>query len=456
MTFMPKFADLVRNSVTADGTGPVVLGSAVPGFTGIAQALAVGDQFYYCLTNDDRPNEREVGRGKLLAGGQVERGPVSGTLVSFTSGAKSISLVAAAEYYRGSTGAAVRQGVSPLPASPAALFAAATPVVLTPARTVVADFGAGINFNLTLNGDTLIADPTGAKPGQSGRLRIVQDSAGGRKVAFGDRWQFAGGPPAFSAAPGAVDLIAYFVNSDGVLEAGSLGPADALPQPLSVSDFKHGFYSVAGVRKTFAEMWKGSDRFGWQPASLIDGVGIRISSNTTIANQLQATSAHVASLLGQSDLTQGATIVLDYHLHQPSQPDGNQTKPRVSVGIGNADESRGWLFYQNGSTHQMQGDYWDFYGQVEPGPLGDSRMAINLGPDALRRSRNAGAVTTAVSSTNNGTIQTLDAVALVVLSADTSHNSVNVEPSVVTLRSARFYAKQPAAMLPLLSRGRAA
>ena len=455
MSFNPKFADLVRNAVTVSGTGPVTLGAAVPGFTGLAQALGVGDQFYYCLANDDKPNEREVGRGKLLAGGQVERGPMSGALTAFGTGAKSIALVAAAEFYRGATSDAVRQGVSPLPASPAALFAAAAPVVLAPARTVAPDFGAGINFNLTLNGDTLIADPAGVKPGQSGRLRIAQDSVGGRKVTFGDGWQFAGGVPALSEAPGAAELIAFFVNGDGVIEAGAVGAVEALPQPLSVSDFKHGFYSVGGVRKSFAEMWQPSAAVGWQPANLIDGVGIRIASNTTVLNGIQATAAHLAGLIGLADLTQGATIVLDYHLHQPLQPDYNQTKPRIVAQIANAAGDRGWLFYQNGATHQMQGDYGAFYGDIQPGPLGDSRMAINLGPDALSRARNGGAVINTVDA-DGSALQTVDLVGQILIDVYTSHDSVNVEPSVATLRSVRFYAKQPAAMLPLLSRGYAA
>ena len=447
MSFIPKFADLVRNAATVDGTGVVTLGSAVPGFTGIAQALGVGDQFYYTLVNDDRPAEREVGRGKLIAGGKVERTPL-GPAVSFTSGAKSISLVAAAEYYRGASGAEVRGGASPLPASPAALFAAAAPVTLAPARTVVPDFALGLNFNLMLNSDTLIADPLGAKPGQSGRLRLAQDAAGGRRATFGDRWQFVGGPPALRTEPDSVELIAFLVNGDGTIEASALGALDALPQPLSVSDFKHGFYSLGGTRKTFAELWQPTAN--WQPASLVDGVGIRISATTTALNGLRSTSAHVAGLGALANLSQGVSVVLDYTL---VQPDG--TKPRIVFQMVNAAEDRGWLFYQNGSTHQMQGDYANFYAALEPGPLGDSRMAVNLASDAFTRARNGGPVTTAVSS-GSQTIQTIDAVAALLLDVYTSHDSAGAQPAVATLRSVRIFAKQPAAKLPLLSRVAAA
>lgn len=99
MAFMPKFVDLVRNVATATGTGPVTLGAAVSGFTSLTQALQAGDRFYYCLQGVDKPQEREVGRGTLLADGTVAREPVSGGLTSFTGGAKTIALVAAAEWF---------------------------------------------------------------------------------------------------------------------------------------------------------------------------------------------------------------------------------------------------------------------------------------------------------------------------------------------------------------------
>lgn len=99
MPFTPKFVDLVRNFTTVQGTGPVVIGAAVSGYTGLAQALGAGDQFYYCLQSVDKPQEREVGRGTLQADGKVAREPISGPPTNFSSGTKTIALVAAAEWF---------------------------------------------------------------------------------------------------------------------------------------------------------------------------------------------------------------------------------------------------------------------------------------------------------------------------------------------------------------------
>jgi hypothetical protein len=99
MPFTPKFVDLVRNATTVTGTGPVTLGAAQSGYTGLAAAVAVGEQFYYCIQGIDKPAEREVGRGTMQANGTVARQPISGAATNFTSGAKTIALVTAAEWF---------------------------------------------------------------------------------------------------------------------------------------------------------------------------------------------------------------------------------------------------------------------------------------------------------------------------------------------------------------------
>ena len=99
MSFTPKFADLVRNVATVSGTGPVTLGAAVSGFASLASALNGGDQFYYCIQGLDKPQEREVGRGTMQADGRVSRQAIAGDLTSFTTGAKTIALVAPAEWF---------------------------------------------------------------------------------------------------------------------------------------------------------------------------------------------------------------------------------------------------------------------------------------------------------------------------------------------------------------------
>ena len=70
--FQPKFVDLVCNYTTSIGTGDFKLGPVVNGYTGFTAALQVGDTFYYSAIGLDHPNEREVGRGTLLANGVIE------------------------------------------------------------------------------------------------------------------------------------------------------------------------------------------------------------------------------------------------------------------------------------------------------------------------------------------------------------------------------------------------
>lgn len=104
--FQPKFADLVRVFTTTQGTVPFVPGAAVSGFKSFQSALGAGDRFYYCAVHEDRPSEREIGRGTLQANGTITREPVSGSLTNFSSGTKVIALVAAAEWYQAIAGRA--------------------------------------------------------------------------------------------------------------------------------------------------------------------------------------------------------------------------------------------------------------------------------------------------------------------------------------------------------------
>ena len=88
-----KFVDLVRNSFATTGTGNFSIGQAINGFTSLSSALSPGDQFYYCAVNNDKPSEREIGRGTIAANGTIAREPVQGALVNFSGGNKIIALV---------------------------------------------------------------------------------------------------------------------------------------------------------------------------------------------------------------------------------------------------------------------------------------------------------------------------------------------------------------------------
>jgi len=97
--FQPSFVDLVRNYTTTVGTDDFVLGPAVNGFSSFADACRTGDSFYYSATGVDTPAETEVGRGTLNADGTIARDPLSGVKTNFSSGTKSIALVASGEWF---------------------------------------------------------------------------------------------------------------------------------------------------------------------------------------------------------------------------------------------------------------------------------------------------------------------------------------------------------------------
>lgn len=97
--FEPRFVDLVRNFTTTQGTGDFALGGAVSGFGSFASAIAAGERFYYCAAGVDKPNEREVGRGTMLANNRIAREPLNGTPTDFSSGTKTVALVVASEWF---------------------------------------------------------------------------------------------------------------------------------------------------------------------------------------------------------------------------------------------------------------------------------------------------------------------------------------------------------------------
>jgi hypothetical protein len=172
--FQPRFVDLVRNYTTTQGTGNFVLGAAVNGYSSFAAALQAGDSFYYSALGVDKPAEREVGRGTLQANGTISRAAISGALTNFSSGTKTLSLIAAAEWF------SAMQAASAAPAN-AATVAAASRSALAAASTaglamLLAESGRegvfqfdGSNLSAKVTADPRqgiyvapVSDPTGA------------------------------------------------------------------------------------------------------------------------------------------------------------------------------------------------------------------------------------------------------------------------------------------------------
>lgn len=102
-----------------------------------------------------------------------------------------------------------------------ALFSAAASVALTDATTISPDGDLGWNFHVILGGNRTLGAMANAKPGQSGRIRFVQDSTGSRTLAFNSVWKFAGGTdPTLSTTANAVDVLTYYVHDASNIECG--------------------------------------------------------------------------------------------------------------------------------------------------------------------------------------------------------------------------------------------
>lgn len=106
--------------------------------------------------------------------------------------------------------------------TPKKVLDAAAPQTLTDGATVTPDFNAGFNFEWTIGGNRTLANPTNAKAGQSGTIKVVQDATGSRVISYGNNWRFPGGSASggvLSTAANAIDLIAYTVGTDGKIYA---------------------------------------------------------------------------------------------------------------------------------------------------------------------------------------------------------------------------------------------
>jgi hypothetical protein len=99
--------------------------------------------------------------------------------------------------------------------TPNAVWSAAAPATLTYSSTVTPDFGASLNFGLTLTGATAqLANPSNAKAGQTGVFRIAQDGTGGRLLTYGTSFKWPTGTACtLSTGASKIDYIFFFAYS---------------------------------------------------------------------------------------------------------------------------------------------------------------------------------------------------------------------------------------------------
>lgn len=106
--------------------------------------------------------------------------------------------------------------------TPKKMWDAAVTVALVDGANIAIDGNTGVNFKVTLGGNRTLDNPTNMKTGQSGIIIVSQDATGGRTLAYGSNWRFPGGAASggvLSTTANAVDVISYYVRSDGTILA---------------------------------------------------------------------------------------------------------------------------------------------------------------------------------------------------------------------------------------------
>jgi hypothetical protein len=94
-------------------------------------------------------------------------------------------------------------------------------VTLTYATNTAVPMSTGINFELSLTGNSTLSNPTGAKVGQTGVIYINQDATGTRTLAYGTNWKFktSGTAPTLTTTTSALDALVYHVKATNFIVA---------------------------------------------------------------------------------------------------------------------------------------------------------------------------------------------------------------------------------------------
>jgi hypothetical protein len=306
--FQPRFVDLVRSYTSTVGTGAFVLGPAVNGFTGFGSALQTGDSFYYSAIGVDKPAEREVGRGTLLANGTISRQAISGSLTNFSSGTKSLALIAPAEWFNAVQSSA---GTAPATAATRSALAASTlrqmPALLTERGREGLFLFDSSNLSAAVSADSrqgIYVAPSSDPTGASGAW--VRKYSGEVDV----RWFGAAGDDTTDDGPAFAGAIAYLKStrsaaSYGEGSAGLLISAGKYFLGTTTLDLTHGL-RIAG--HSLGEAGGQASQLRWAAGA----TGIRVQRfNTTGASGSYSgtpnTNGGDASIIEKLELKGGYT-----------------------------------------------------------------------------------------------------------------------------------------------------
>lgn len=113
----PFFADLVRELAQEGGTGPLTPTGAVPGHRRFAGAVPPDTSFHYAIAGIARPEQWEVGTGRIDVSGRLVRDSVAassagGARVDFAVGLKTLALTVGAGWFAASDTAAASTGAA--------------------------------------------------------------------------------------------------------------------------------------------------------------------------------------------------------------------------------------------------------------------------------------------------------------------------------------------------------
>lgn len=94
----------------------------------------------------------------------------------------------------------------------------AAALVTLSGTTIALDLNTGINFAVTLTGNTTLSNPTNTKAGQTGLIVVTQDGTGGRTFSFGTNYKFPNGTaPSPDTTANYVNIYSYFVVSSSFI-----------------------------------------------------------------------------------------------------------------------------------------------------------------------------------------------------------------------------------------------
>jgi hypothetical protein len=185
--------------------GQRLLGRGTAG-NGAAEEIVVSARFALTAGNLDIA-ANSIGGAQFLraAAGQVWTANGAGADPGWAA-AGGTTFATAAQYRNNTAGS--------LALSPEQVWTASAEVAPTFGATVTLDLNSGFNFAFTATSNFTLANPTNAKVGQSGYIRIQQDATGSRTITFGTAWDFPlNMSKALSTAANSVDVLFYTVRS---------------------------------------------------------------------------------------------------------------------------------------------------------------------------------------------------------------------------------------------------